>query len=420
MSASALPAAVRRPADCRSAAFPRPAAAPTQQTDDTPYNTTATVFVFVGDLSPLVARTFVVPFGRVSSFWERVCAGFPLGGVGVGSSSAGGGARASPGSGASARPACAARPGARHPNPNANPNANAVGGTTPALLEGTKHGASAGFGCRALQPLPLRPAGERESVRTAVEARIRPVRLRVVMFGESYGGANGSSCPKAYRNAFHSSPSKGMSSAMYMYIPARTALTAVRTPHFTDEALKMQRGGKVPMRGAYEVPAPPSTATRTSTSRLLPFSSETHQLRASISSHSSGLGSSSTGTGTEGGTRTPHPNQPYAYARGSSLAAERGRGEGGVRRGSSASSNPTRGYGSRAFAAGTTRSLPAFQANRYQGHVPHPLISRPGEAWLCQHQQQQGGGYRFDAVGDLKGMARWQVRIWRRRSCLAP
>ncbi|KAF7353225.1 hypothetical protein MSAN_01510300 [Mycena sanguinolenta] len=33
-SGSALPAAVRRPADCRTTAFPRPTAAPTQQTDE--------------------------------------------------------------------------------------------------------------------------------------------------------------------------------------------------------------------------------------------------------------------------------------------------------------------------------------------------------------------------------------------------
>ncbi|KAF7353153.1 hypothetical protein MSAN_01502800 [Mycena sanguinolenta] len=149
--------------------------------------------------------------------------------------------------GTSARPACPARPGARHPNPNANPNANAVGGTTPALLEGIEHGTPAGIGCRALQLLLPRPSDERKSVRAAVEARIRPVRLRVVVVGGSYGGANGCSCPKAYRNTFHSSPSKRMSSAMYICIPTRTALTAVRTPHFTDEALKMQHGGKVPL-----------------------------------------------------------------------------------------------------------------------------------------------------------------------------
>ncbi|KAF7334336.1 hypothetical protein MSAN_02378500 [Mycena sanguinolenta] len=104
-----------------------------------------------------------------------------------------------------------------------------------------------------------RPVGERESVRAAVEARIRAVRLRAVVVGGSYGGANESSCPKAYRNAFHLSPSKGTSSAMYMCIPARTTRTAALAPHFTHEARKMRRGEVVApfgyMRGAWEVPA---------------------------------------------------------------------------------------------------------------------------------------------------------------------
>ncbi|KAF7353257.1 hypothetical protein MSAN_01513600 [Mycena sanguinolenta] len=126
--------------------------------------------------------------------------------------------------------------------------------TTSAHLERMTHGAPAGFGCKALQLLLPRPASERESVRAAVEARIQPVHLRVVVVGGSYGGANGSRCQKAYRNAFHSSPNKGISSAMSICMPARTALTAARTPHFTDEALKMQHGGKVPRRPLLALP----------------------------------------------------------------------------------------------------------------------------------------------------------------------
>ncbi|KAF7330732.1 hypothetical protein MSAN_02445800 [Mycena sanguinolenta] len=178
------------------------------------------------------------------------------------------------------------RPGARQHNPNANPslnpNANAVGGTMPALLKGMKHGAPAGFGCRALQLLLPRPSSERESVRAAVEARTRTVRLRVVIVGGSYGGANGSSCRKAYRNAFHSSPSKGTSSAMYMQQHER------RCTPFHGRGTEDATCVWVPSAQAYKVPAL-STATGTSTSSC----------DASTDSRSSGLGSSSTGTGTE-------------------------------------------------------------------------------------------------------------------------
>ncbi|KAF7337283.1 hypothetical protein MSAN_02280800 [Mycena sanguinolenta] len=189
------------------------------------------------------------------------------------------GARASPSSGTSARPAFPARPGARHSNPNANPNlnpnANAVGGTTPALLKGMMHGAPAGFGCRALQLLLPRPSDERDSVRAA---------LRRVNSSSAPAGGGGR------RELRRCEREQGVPQRLPLVVEQGNVVRDVHVytgKNSTNDSARAachgqgaeDAGGKVPVRGAYEMPAPSLTATGTFTSSFSPFSSETHQLR---------------------------------------------------------------------------------------------------------------------------------------------
>ncbi|KAJ6464526.1 hypothetical protein C8R45DRAFT_501390 [Mycena sanguinolenta] len=322
-------------------------------------------------------------------------------------------------------------------NPNANPSANAngvgVGGITPAMLEGMTHDQAVallqkfqmqGFAALSNPPASANPYPPQSNPYSASAGA-----------SGSYGGANGNTSPEAYRNGFHSSSPSNGNVVADAYNVNNSANGGA--PHFTDEALKMRRGEEAPFgypsRGAYEVPTPSSASASTATggaTSFSPFSPDPNQHQQGQHQHQQPqFGQQQHGHGAGAGalyaaaemlgkrrdsyaTGLPHPSKAYApgfFPVGPTL--QTGGASKGVGMASSGSSSPTRGgYSGGGFAAGT--SPPAFQVNRYQGHAPHPPISRPtsgsarpgsGQQQLQHHQQQQRGEYGLDAMHDLNG-----------------
>ncbi|KAF7337276.1 hypothetical protein MSAN_02280100 [Mycena sanguinolenta] len=188
-----------------------------------------------------------------------------------------------------------------------------------------------------------------------------------------------------------------------MYMCRTSSSANGGAPHFTDETLRVRRGA-----GAYEVPMPSSTTTGATTSSFslaiftrskFASAGERPHHQQQFRQHGGGAGTLDdvrwSGDALEATRLTRRGCRICkAYALGTSEVV-------GI--GSARSSSPTRGV-TGAAAAHSRRDESEPAVNRYQGHAPHPLISRLSEAKLCQ--QHQCGEYGLNAMHDLN---EWDV-----------
>ncbi|KAJ7693732.1 hypothetical protein B0H14DRAFT_3905863 [Mycena olivaceomarginata] len=304
---------------------------------------------------------------------------------------------------------------------NVNANANRGGGITPAMLEGMTHDQAVAllqkFGYAAFPSAPAAasayappnpysaPAPPASNVNAGVNGGSYSV-------GGGYGGGGsggsggGNTSPEAHRSGFHSSSSPSNSNVSDAYNSNANANGAV--PHYTDESIKVRRGGGeeasfgYPARSAYEVPTLPSASATTTgsnpfvggstgTSSFSPFSPDPNQLpqqqqhQGQQQQQQHGAGGLYAAAEMFGKRRDSYAGQPYgqelphpskAYAPGF-FPGWGGYGGGG--------------------GDGFAGSPPAFQANRYQRHAQP--ISRPNSG----SARRGGGEFGLDAMHDLNG-----------------
>ncbi|KAJ7817494.1 hypothetical protein B0H14DRAFT_3877482 [Mycena olivaceomarginata] len=167
---------------------------------------------------------------------------------------------------------------------NVNANANGGGGITPAMLEGMTHDQAVAllqkFGYAAFSSAPAAasacappnpcsvPAPPASNVNAGVNEGSSSV-------GGGYGGGGsggnggGNTSPEAYRSGFHSSSSPSNSNVSDAYNSNANANANGALPHYTDESIKVRRGGGeeasfgYPARSMYEVPTLPSASATT-------------------------------------------------------------------------------------------------------------------------------------------------------------
>ncbi|KAJ7841993.1 hypothetical protein B0H14DRAFT_2586553 [Mycena olivaceomarginata] len=442
-----------------------------QLTSTDPYNTT----VFVGGLSPLVGedtlRTFFVPFGEIHyvkvlvgkhcgfvQFVRKADAeraiekmqGFPVGGSRI-RLSWGRNKAAAQAAQAAALAQVQAQPPPTVPQVqapvvpgNVNANANGGGGIMPAMLEGMTHDQAVAllqkFWYAAFSSAPAAasayappnpysvPAPPASNVNAGVNEGSSSV-------GGGYGGGGsggsggGNTSPEAYRSGFHSSSSPSNSNVSDAYNSNANANANGALPHYTDESIKVRRGGGeeasfgYPVRSVYEVPTLPSASATTTgsnafvggstaTSSFSPFSPDPNQLpqqqqhQGQQQQQQHGAGGlyaaaefekrRDSYAGQPYGQGLPHPSKAYApgffpvppeLQTNGSASRSAGSGSGSLTRG---------GYGG-GGGGGFAGSPPAFQVNRYQRHAQP--ISRPNSG----SARRGGGEFELDAMHDLNG-----------------
>ncbi|KAJ7889350.1 hypothetical protein B0H14DRAFT_3429663 [Mycena olivaceomarginata] len=247
--------------------------------------------------------------------------------------------------------------------------------------------------------------------------------------GGSCGSGGGNMSPEAYRSGFHSSSSPSNSNVSDAYNSNANANANGALPHYTDESIKVRRGGGEEAsfgylaRSVYEVPTLPSASATTTgsnafvggstgTSSFSPFLPDPNQLpqqqqlqeQQQQQQHGAGglYAAAEFGkrrdsyAGQPYGQGLPHPSKAYApgffrvppeLQTNGSASRSAGSGSGSLTRG---------GYGG-GGGGGFAGSPPAFQVNPYQRHAQP--ISRPNSG----SARRGGGEFELDAMHDLNG-----------------